>query len=86
MAIRQGRFRLSIRKKSSSERAARQWHRLHRKVLESPSLEKHVDVALRNMISGCHGDGLTVGPSDPSGLFSLNDSMILFPLLLSWGK
>ena len=59
---------------------------LPREVVESPSLEKRVDVALRNMISGRNGDGLAVGLSDPRGLFNLNDSMTLSPVLLSWGK
>lgn len=38
----------------------------------SPSLEVFkncVDVALRNMVSGHGGDGLTVGLDDLSGLF-----------------
>ena len=50
----------------------RQWHRLPRKVVESPPLEvftNRVDVALRDMVSGHGGDGLTVGLRDLSGLF-----------------
>ena len=53
----QGRFRLDIRDNLFSGRAARQWHRLPIKVVESLSLEvfkSHVDVALRAMGSG-HG-------------------------------
>jgi len=47
-------FRLNIKKKNSSQRALRQWHRLHREVVESPSLEvfkKQGAVALRDMES-----------------------------------
>jgi len=46
-----------------SERAVLQWHRLHRKVVESLSLEvlqSRVDVALRDVVSGHGGDGLAV--------------------------
>ena len=48
---------MNIRKNFSSERVVRQWHRLPREVVESPSLEvfkKHVNVALRDVVSG-HG-------------------------------
>ena len=48
---------MDIRKDFFTVRAARQWHRLPIKVVESPSLEEfksHVDVALRDVGSG-HG-------------------------------
>ena len=41
----------------------RRWHRLPRDVMESSSLEvfkSHVDVALRDVVSGHDGDGLMV--------------------------
>jgi len=49
-----------------------QWHRLHRAVVESPSLEvfkKCGDVALRDVVSGHGGDGLVVELDDLRGLF-----------------
>jgi len=56
-----GRFRLDIRK--NCEKVVVQWHRLPREVVESPSLQvfqSRGDVALRNVVCGHGGDGLTI--------------------------
>ena len=69
----QGRFRLDIRKNSFLERVVMQWHRLHRKVVESLSLEvfkEHVDVNTEGYgLVGNIGDRWKVGLDDLRGLF-----------------
>jgi len=53
---------------------------LPREVVQSPSLEvlkNHVDVALRDVVSGHGGGGLTLDKVILEGFSSFNDSMIL---------
>ncbi|KFV04225.1 hypothetical protein N340_11447, partial [Tauraco erythrolophus] len=51
--LKEGRFRLDIRKKFFTQRVVRQWNRLPREVVDAPSLEVfkvRLDEALGNLV------------------------------------
>lgn len=66
---------MDIRKNFFPERAVLQWHRLHREVVQSPSLE--VFQSRVDMVSGHGGDGWRLDQVILVVFPNLNDSVVL---------
>jgi len=55
--LKEGRFRLDVRKKFFTQRAVRHWHRLPREAVDAPSLEAfqtRLDGVLGSLVGGSH--------------------------------